>query len=1051
MNLFSKIAIILFYSTSSLLGQQFSFRNYTVEEGLIQSQVINMVQDPASYLWFATRGGVSKFDGLSFENFTEEDGLIDNRCTSIILDSEENVWIGTQGGVTRISSFVLNESAIWNGLPGEQIYSICEFENTIWCSGENGLFIIDKDEITLYNKSNGLTDNTIRFSLVHNKKMLIATDKGISVYENGVFKPYPLNNTIDNLQINHLLYDTKNRLWISTINGLFLKTEDKIEKFTSRNGLSYNVVNRVLEDSDGEIWIGTDDGISKYQKNGFQRYDERDGLSLSRITSILEDEEGNIWFSTYGGGVNKYEQSLFENISTKDGLPNNLVWAVNEFPKGTMWFGTEKGLSRLKNNTYKNYDIIDGLSDNRIGVIYPEENGIIWIGTDRGGFCKFDGNNFTSYETKDGLVHNAVYAIKRDLDKFLWIGTREGLSKFDGKNFANFTKEDGLLNDRVNSIHVDVNGRIWIGTDSGLNYFENNIIHDFHKEFDFDYYSVMSITQDAKKNIWFDTYDSGIVRFNPTKPKDEAVTFIPSNSGLEDSEIYFIQFDAVGNLWVGTNRGVSKFDVKLFDETGEVKFSNYGKAEGFLGIECNQNAAFLDSEKNIWFGTIYGANKYNSLVERHNSSSPNTHIKRIRLYFEEVSWKDYDEEIVFENGLPTTLNLPYDQNHITFDYIGISLGLPEKVTYKCMLDGFDKDWTPVSTDNSITYANLPHGDYTFKLLAANSYGEWNEEPVTFNFSIKPPFWLTTTFILFSILIIVLSIYTFIKVRTTKLKEQGQILERLVNERSNQLVEKAKELQIVNNKLTELNIHLRESEDSLKKLNASKDKFFSIIAHDLKSPFNSLLGFSKLLTENLSDYTREEISESIQSVNNSAKKVYNLLENLLTWSRIQIGGMSFYPENVDFKKLVEETIGLLEDVAKNKNITIIDLVKENTLVHIDKNMIETVLRNIIVNAIKFSNLGGEISVGAKEDNGMIDICIEDNGVGIDDEDITKLFRIDINHTTEGTQNERGTGVGLILCKELVEKNNGQIWVESEPGIGSKFIFSVKKSETIPELN
>ncbi|MBU1099708.1 MAG: hypothetical protein KKA84_04815 [Bacteroidetes bacterium] len=764
-----KIFFFTIFTSTLILSQQFSFRNYTVEEGLIQSQVINMIQDPAGYLWFATRGGISKFDGLSFENFTEEDGLVDNRCTSIILDSDNNIWIGTLGGITKINSFILKGSAISNSLGGERILALCEFDNAIWCGGESGLFKITDKGIIHYDMKSGLTDNTVRNFLLYKSKMLIATDKGITTYEDGKFSTFSVNTTVDNLQINHLLYDNQNRLWISTSNGLFLSSPDKIEKFTKRNGLSYDVVNRSLEDSNGDIWIGTDDGVSRYKGDGFINYDERDGLSLSRITSILEDKEGNIWFSTYGGGVNKYEQSIFENVSTKDGLPNNLVWAVNEYPKGTMWFGTEKGLSRLREGSYKNYDLIDGLSDNRIGVIFPEANGDIWIGTDRGGFCKFTDNTFICYTTQQGLVSNAVYALEKDDQGNLWIGTREGLSKFDGDSFTNFSMKDGLLNDRVNSLYIDGNNTIWIGTDAGLNYIKDGLIVDFHKEYDLDYYSVMSIKPDKKGNIWFDTYDSGIVRFEPGKAKGEAVTFIPSTRGLEDSEIYFIEFDSSEDLWVGTNHGVSKLDVKLFDKTGEVKFTNYGKAEGFVGIECNQNAAFLDSKNNMWFGTIYGANKYNPTADKHNSSPPSTHIKGIRLYFEDVDWKAYNEDIVLEGGLPKTLNLPYNDNHITFDYVGISLRLPEKVAYKCKLEGFDKDWTPVTTDNSITYANLPYGDYTFLLLAANSNDQWNTEPTTFSFTVEPPFWLTTTFILLCVLITILSIYTFITIRTKKIE------------------------------------------------------------------------------------------------------------------------------------------------------------------------------------------------------------------------------------------------------------------------------------------
>jgi signal transduction histidine kinase len=238
--------------------------------------------------------------------------------------------------------------------------------------------------------------------------------------------------------------------------------------------------------------------------------------------------------------------------------------------------------------------------------------------------------------------------------------------------------------------------------------------------------------------------------------------------------------------------------------------------------------------------------------------------------------------------------------------------------------------------------------------------------------------------------------------------------------------------------------LKENEARLRELNATKDKFFSIISHDLKNPFNSILGLSNLLVEQIQEKNYEGIEEYAEIIQKSSIRVFDLLVNLLEWSRFQTGRMEFSPEYVEMVSLINEVTELFDDSVRLKSITIFKELPRNMLIFADKAMISTILRNLISNAIKFTHPQGQITISAESKKDKVEIAISDNGVGIKNENVEKLFRIAENQTTLGTKNERGTGLGLILCKEFIEKHGGKIWVESEAGKGSKFYFTIPKT-------
>jgi len=237
------------------------------------------------------------------------------------------------------------------------------------------------------------------------------------------------------------------------------------------------------------------------------------------------------------------------------------------------------------------------------------------------------------------------------------------------------------------------------------------------------------------------------------------------------------------------------------------------------------------------------------------------------------------------------------------------------------------------------------------------------------------------------------------------------------------------------------LQLQKYSEELKESNATKDKFFSIIAHDLKSPFNSIFGFSELLLENYREYDEKEIEDSLNVIRKSSRQAYDLLENLLVWSRSQTGKIDFNPETFALSQGISDTLAIVQSTAGKKNIQIINNIQEPCLVYADKNMLNTILRNLLANAIKYTPRNGNITIESQNYNSNIELSVKDNGIGIPQQNLTQLFRIDSKYSTPGTEKEHGTGLGLILCREFVEKHGGQIWAESEEGKGSVFHFTL----------
>ncbi len=412
---------------------------------------------------------------------------------------------------------------------------------------------------------------------------------------------------------------------------------------------------------------------------------------------------------------------------------------------------------------------------------------------------------------------------------------------------------------------------------------------------------------------------------------------------------------------------------------------------------------------------LLGGTKGFSIIEpgkiSENKNVPDILITDLKIFNKSVEPGGKDSPLVQNITETKSLVLSYWQSVLTFNFAVMDFTAPEKNQYAYKMESFDKDWIYSGNKREATYTNLNPGEYVFRVKGSNNDELWNDTGSSIRIIVQPPWWTTWWFRLIILSVIISIIVSIFISRFRSLKNQKVLLEKSVAIKTTELLE----------------------------LNTSKDKFFSIIAHDLRNPFNTIIGFSEILKEEIKSGDPVKNERYIELINNSAIQTLKLLENLLEWANSQTGKILFNPVPIKLDEFLNEEVGMFNDMAARKNIELKSSITGNLTIMADKNMLKTILRNLISNAMKYTHKNGNVDVSARVKNKNVEVSVSDTGIGMTKDTMAKIFRIDTNLSIPGTENEKGTGLGLFLCKEFIEKNGGKIWVESESGKGSIFKF------------
>ena len=1046
-----------------------SFTKITKAQGLSSNNIRGIVIDDVGNTWFATYGGgISIYNGRSFTNLSTKNGLASNNINCILLSKNGVVWCGTDSGVCRcdVSGHDGSRSfatyTVTHGLASNRVLCIAEDRNgNIWMGTDGGgASCLNPGSnadpahlIKTYTVAQGLPDNKVKgiFEDSKGKIWLCTPGGGVCCYDPRITLPGPAAR-------------------VDSIRALFTT-------YTTEQGLLTNKIECAAEDGNGNLWFGTDGaGVTRFDGASFRINIVPKDVTKSTVTCISADKTGNIWLSSNGDGVSCYDGEYFRDYCIPGLMKDSYLTSVMQDRSGRLWFGTStKGIYRCdevpRNGRpvrFSAYSVPQGFPS-RVSCLAEDTAGHIWMGTDAGVIC-YDGKSVVNYTTAQGLGNNAVWCSLSDKGGNMWFGTfGGGLSMFvphpaDGgpARFISYTAAQGLPSNSIKSIAQDKCGNIWLGTGGGgVSRFDGNSFTNYTTVHGLANNIVVSVSEDKNGNIWFGTNEGfGMLKgyCRSGTAGQEPGTLLPADNNKSNTEIagnYLPVFekynfkngfpvkdvnnnafyiDTSGVIWAGSADKLVKFDYNKLNKNAEVPHV-------FI------NAIQIGGEKVCWYGLKNrqlnkpgkgvpvkkdAAGLADSLAmineEFNTLGDLSTPLKRDSMYrkFSDIQF----DSVTSFYPLPVNLVLPYKHNNITFDFAAIALARPYLVKYQYLLEGYDKDWSPVTERSSASFGNIHEGSYTFKLKARSPDGVWST-PVTYRFEVLPPFYRTWWAYAIYCLALVWFIYLIVHFRIGLLKKENARLELVVSERTAQIEqEKAAVLMQAND---------------LKKLNLFKDKTFSILSHDLRGPIHASTAIVGMLDDG--DISTEEAKELKEAVVKQLSATGVLLDNLLKWAKGSMEGtVEPHPQEVNIYDVTRQNAILFEESLKAKNILFSNNVPAQVVAWSDFEHTDIVIRNLLANAIKFTRKNGRITVDAQVKDGFVHLAVTDTGVGMTKEQLDKLFKPLTDNTTYGTEGEKGTGLGLLLSYDFIKANNGRIEVSSEINKGTTFTVVLPIGDT-----
>lgn len=800
--------VFIWLCFNTLLAQVYNFKSYTVEDGLPQSQVFSSYQDANGYLWFGTNGGgIAKFDGKKFLTFDTEHGLADNRVLAISGWKNNTLLIGTMNGAFSIfdSDHFTNFNKA-DGLNADKVFSITTYKRNVYLGTDNGIFIFDSKDSSFqqFSIDEGLKGKVVRTLFKDTKNRIwVGTDKGVSLIYKSKLHDVEFLKDFPHQSVKVICEDKLGNIWIAFKKGGVIKFDGTvITQYTAENGLPDNNVSALASGEENTMWLGFDrDGLVKIDSSGtVQHITDQNGLCSNLIFSLSADYEGNIWIGTSGNGVCLYNNDAYSLYNTKVGLNSNIVLSTLKDKAGNYWFGTVEGLCINDGVALKSLGKKDGFYANRVTSIVQDNEDNIWFTTYENGILKYDGKNFKAVKNSRNLKGFPFISSFLDSKGGVWFGTfGYGVFRYFKGSFEHYSSSSSSVNDIVYCFYEDENAHIWLGTEQGLSVFDGEIFTDktFDEKITFPVHNIIS----EQHGLWISGYGNGLYFVN--QKKDDEIKIITTKDGLLDKDIIAMQKDAYGNLYLSTMKGLQKMPLNLYHDSSKIALTKVNYEDGFSGGECNPRAIYIDPADNLWFGTINGVVKYNqknNIVTKRKY--PRIFINDIKLDFTNVNWEEFDVTIDPETALPEDVSLEYDQNHLTFDYIGINFKNSQKISYQYKIKGIDEDWSPITKLTSVTYPSIQPGDYVFMVRAINGDNVWSQGSAEFKFSISSPFWKTPWFYALIVLLIISIAILISRRRTIALQKSKKMLEEQVLARTIEIVKQKEIIETKNKDITD---------------------------------------------------------------------------------------------------------------------------------------------------------------------------------------------------------------------------------------------------------
>ena len=1049
------------------------FEELVVADGLASVNCI--LKDREGFIWFGGTHGLYRYDGYRFKVFKTDTenkySLSNNNVVSIYEDNEGYIWVGTiQGGINRYDSKTetfLNYRNTKNSIYKKN-YITCitgNNDNTIWMGtyGE-GLYVFDKNKDSIINYTHKkIAENTISndyvFSIaIDGEEIWIATRVGILDRLNtktNRFSHYTYNdkNYKSTRTGQRVCLDPLNNVWIGTESDGLYKFETKSERFIhfkggdSSNDISTNGVTDIKYSEFGEIWLTTFNGLNSVDietnKISIYRRDIYDPLSLKYNLSycIFIDDNNTFWLGMNDGTVNKTVSTPFEIYQTSLSKDSNSISSnvVTSLYMGAdyLWVGTgTSGLDRfdLKTDMFKNYDHDpnnnSSIPSNIVMNVFEDREKNVWTGNFRNsivGFKEESSDDFLEAKIVTSLDQElyalSIFDMLEDAKQNIWIATyNDGLFKYNKKTFEfqHFTKTNtngNLRSNTILSIFADSFNKIWIGTlDKGIQIYDqetrkfnplSDLVIDGEGNIDF---PVKDFYEDHLGSMWIGTQGGGVFYFDI---KENSIENISSEKGFPADSFYGIIQDTNNNYWFSTNNGLVTYNIH------NDKIHIYNTNDGLPTNDFESGANAKTKDGKLFFGSKKGLVSFypEQLI---NTPKPiNLKLTNLKVFNNVVNVLDKIEKhqpLDSSISHKKTLKLPYFLNNFGLEFAVPGHSTPHNIEYQYQLEGIDNRWITTSSELPYAnYSNIPYGNYTFKVKAfdENNFDSNNISEKHIDIIITPVWWQTNLAYFVYLLFISGFIYFIYKSVRDRVRLKNELL-----------IEKYK--------------HEKDEE-----LHNSKINFFTTISHELRTSLTLILAPLQQLS---TVKTNNKASSLIMTINRNGQRLLSLINQILDFRKLESTSAQLNIKEVDLKTFFKELCIPFYQYAEEKGVKFQLSVPNNCEKGwVDANKLEIILYNILSNAFKHVKDKIDINIDLDEKDERLVIKIKDNGKGINEEEVTKIFEnfYQINDDSDSTS---GTGIGLAIAKNLIAVHRGVITVKSEPNAYTIFnvIIPIVKS-------
>ncbi len=1077
--IFFVLLILGTWKSTVTAQEQYMFKRLETRDGLSHSQVNDIFKDSRGFMWFATAGGLNRYDGYDFKvlRYNEEDpfSLSDNFVDGIQEDAAGNLWIHTASGYlmydVQKEAFRSDMDEVLKeyGLSGTISHLYIDKKKNLWFyMTDEGMFYYSPEskelKPCLYHSGEKLKNGAVTDISEDGNRILILYSNGtvetfdwVSGYITGTFDYISRHSGVISGKYS-IFVDSDGDWWIypKDNTGVWhwkIKNDTWYYMNTTRQEthsirLTSNVVQSIAEDNHKKIWLATDHGgIDIIDKNTQtvtnlqHRVTDERSLSQNSINSVYRDDMDIMWVGTYKKGVSYYSESLFKfevnhltAFSRQMNFENDITIVETDLADN-LWIGTNgSGLIHTNRQTgaMKLFEHQPGsLTSDVIVSLCQARDGKLWIGTYLGGLDCYDGKQFIHYrhdpDNPNSLASPNVWSLVEDEDGYIWIGTLGGglqcLNPATGK-FTTYRGTQYLSSDFVSSLYASRSEKLlFIGTAVGVTILDKST--GTFTQFQgnragtqqLSNQNVQQVYLDTRNLLWIATRDG----LNVYDRKTDSLHIIRRGQGLADDFVCAIAEDSDRNMWVTTANGLTNIVVSANPRTSEYTYLcyNYDELDGLQGREFNIRSITRTQSGEIVMGGINGFNIFNPANIRYNESLPRVVFTDFQLFNQEVQVDSvYNGNRILSRALPLTdrIELEYRQNVFSVGFSGMDYILPEKARYLYKLDGFNTDWLSVEGyAHRVTYTNLSPGTYVLKVMAANSDGYWNEVPGELTIVIRPPFWLSTWAYI---------IYFFLAMGILWMVRY--II--LRNERSKFRMQQV-----------ELEAQRKHELDDMKL------RFFTNVSHELRTPLTLIISPLENLMRTMEN---SEYRDKLTLIHRNATRLLNIVNQLLDFRKSDVQGHKLNVSTGDIIPVLRNAGQSFAALSDKKNIRLtFSSSEEAVMMDFDEDKINKIMMNLLSNAFKFTPDGGSVDISVQAGS-TLQVRVTDTGQGVLNEDKQRIFERfyqsqDSTHHVSG-----GSGIGLHLVKEFVELHGGTIHVEDNPGGGSIFILCIPIHITSP---